>query len=244
MQIEFERRLMLMDPSLRDVNKLTSNTIFSFLNEAIDKFYKTRYSGINGKGEGFEQSQKRIDDLRSLVKTVIYTDEKSDTIGTIQNNGNIYSITLPSDYTLLLGDTAGILPNDDNNNICWEKDSKGKYVIKYNDTIEVQVETLDKQLNNSLSEHHLKYCNAKPLRHVQNNEVKLFTDGKYKISEYKLTYLSKPLFLDSKHVSDDEYESLPNHTHIEIVKMAIQIYLTTVSMQNNSDYSSEINKME
>ena len=55
-QIEFERRLQLMDPELVRTNKLNSDTIFSFINEAIDKFYKTRYSGINSKAESFEQS--------------------------------------------------------------------------------------------------------------------------------------------------------------------------------------------
>lgn len=45
-----------MDPELSSTKKLNSDTIFSFINEAIDKFYKTRYSGINSKGEGFEQS--------------------------------------------------------------------------------------------------------------------------------------------------------------------------------------------
>jgi hypothetical protein len=38
-----------------------------WLNKAIKKFVKTRYSGINIKGESFEQTQKRIDDLRTLV---------------------------------------------------------------------------------------------------------------------------------------------------------------------------------
>lgn len=54
LQINFERRLQLMDPELVNNNKLNSDTIFAFLNEAIDKFYKTRYSGINAKSEGFE----------------------------------------------------------------------------------------------------------------------------------------------------------------------------------------------
>ena len=46
-QIEFERRLQLMDPNLVIKDKLSSDTIISFINEAIDKFYKTRYSGIS-----------------------------------------------------------------------------------------------------------------------------------------------------------------------------------------------------
>ena len=39
-----------------------------WLNQAIRRFVKTRYSGLNVKREGFEQSQKRIDDLRTLVR--------------------------------------------------------------------------------------------------------------------------------------------------------------------------------
>ena len=99
-----------MDPELVTTYKLNSDTIFSFINEAIDKFYKTRYSGINSKSEGFEQSQKRIDDLRSLVKTEKYT-------STITNTDNRYEIELPSDYVMLLGDTAGIQPLDDYNDL-------------------------------------------------------------------------------------------------------------------------------
>ena len=237
MQITFERKVVLMDSSLRDAAKLTSDTIFVFLNEAIDKFYKTRYSGTNIKGEGFEQSQKRIDDLRFLIKTIKYTTD-------IKNNGNIYSVTLPQDYAIMLGDTVGIGPSNDQTAHCWKTNSNGEYVIKYNDTIEVTVETLDKQLNNSLSEHNLKYCNAKPLKHIKGNEINLYTDGKYKVIEYHLTYLSKPILLDPKHISDTPYTGLPEHTHTEIVNIAVQLYLSTRPMQNYSVYSTEVNQME
>jgi len=42
--------------------------IDDWLNNAIRKFVKTRYSGVNVKREAFEQSQKRTDDLRTLVR--------------------------------------------------------------------------------------------------------------------------------------------------------------------------------
>ena len=71
MQIEVERRLQLISPTLAIDNKLPSDTILSFINEAVDKFWKTRYSGINFKQRGFEQDQKRTDDLRTLVTTLI-----------------------------------------------------------------------------------------------------------------------------------------------------------------------------
>lgn len=226
-----------MDPELVTTNKLNSDTIFSFINEAIDKFYKTRYSGINSKSEGFEQSQKRIDDLRSLVKTKKYTD-------TITNTDNQYEVELPNDYVMLLGDTAGIQPIDDYNDPCWGYSEDGDYIIKRNDTIEATIETIDRQLGNSLSEHRLKYCTARPLRLIQGNKIYLYTDGKYKVSEYTITYLSKPVLLDSKNITNTEYTSLPEHTHMEIVKMAVQLYLATKPMEHYSAYSAEVNYME
>lgn len=236
-QIEFERRLQLMDPNLVIKEKLTSDTIISFINEAIDKFYKTRYSGINFKAQGFEQTQKRIDDLRTLIKNKKYTE------GSInKSDRNSYSVELPEDYVLLLGDTAGIQPS--NLNECWETNERGEYIIKYTDTLESTIETLDRQLSNSLSEHKLKYCQARPLKLIQDNNVILYTDGNYKISEYQITYLAKPSEINSSNITNLEYTDLPEHTHMEIVKMAIQIYLATKPMQHYNAYSNEIASME
>lgn len=236
-QIEFERRLQLMDPNLVIKEKLTSDTIISFINEAIDKFYKTRYSGINFKAQGFEQTQKRIDDLRTLIKNKKYTE------GSInKSDRNSYSVELPEDYVLLLGDTAGIQPS--NLNECWETNERGEYIIKYTNTLESTIETLDRQLGNSLSEHKLKYCQARPLKLIQDNNVILYTDGNYKISEYQITYLAKPSKIDSSNITNLEYTDLPEHTHMEIVKMAIQIYLATKPMQHYNAYSNEIASME
>lgn len=236
-QIEFERRLQLIDPNLVIKEKLTSDTIISFINEAIDKFYKTRYSGINFKAQGFEQTQKRIDDLRTLIKNKKYTE------GSInKSDRNSYSVELPEDYVLLLGDTAGIQPS--NLNECWETNERGEYIIKYTDTLESTIETLDRQLGNSLSEHKLKYCQARPLKLIQDNNVILYTDGNYKISEYQITYLAKPSKINSSNVTNTEYTDLPEHTHMEIVKMAIQIYLATKPMQHYNAYSNEIASME
>lgn len=235
-QIEFERRLQLMNPNLVIKDKLSSDTIFTFINEAIDKFWKTRYSGINFKAQGFEQSQKRIDDLRTLVKKHTFTSDS------ITKHDNVFTVELPQDYTILLGDTAGIQPNDIND--CWEVDSNGEYKIKYTDTLEATVENIDRQLGNSLSEHKLKYCSARPLRLIQDNNILLYTDGNYKVSEYTVTYLSKPTKLNSSNINNMEYPDLPEHTHIEIVKLAIQLYLATKPMQHYNAYSNEIASME
>lgn len=105
-----------------EINKLDDNltkptTLISeyFLNTALDKFWKTRYSENNFKRESFEQTQKRIDDLRTLVTQYLYTDE------VVKVSNELYTVQLPGDYLILLGDTAGIAPADGMTLPCWEK---------------------------------------------------------------------------------------------------------------------------
>ena len=91
-QIVVERRLQLVNPNLVIKDKLSSDTIISFINEAIDKFYKTRYSGINFKAQGFEQTEKRIDDLRTLIRKRNYSNTQIS-----KGTKNTYSVELPDD---------------------------------------------------------------------------------------------------------------------------------------------------
>ena len=237
LQIEVERRLQLINPELSLAGKLPSDTIISFINEAIDKFWKTRYSGLNYKQRGFEQDQKRTDDLRTLVTKHTYKDTDI-----TKKNQVEYTVTLPDDYVILLGDTAGISPADGVINNCWEKDALGNYKIKYSDTIEGTIETVDRIKENSLSEYRLKYTKAKPIRLIQDNTITLYTDGNYKVAEYTIEYLKKPSKVDLKTNPTDEYTDLPSHTHMEVVKLAVQLILAT--LPNYNVYSNEVNSME
>lgn len=237
LQIEVERRLQLINPELSLAGKLPSDTIISFINEAIDKFWKTRYSGLNYKQRGFEQDQKRTDDLRTLVTKHTYKDTDITKV-----NQEKYTVTLPDDYVILLGDTAGISPADGVINNCWEKDALGNYKIKYSDTIEGTIETVDRIKENSLSEYRLKYTKAKPIRLIQDNTITLYTDGNYKVAEYTIEYLKKPSKVDLKTNPTDEYTDLPSHAHMEVVKLAVQLILAT--LPNYNVYSNEVNSME
>lgn len=237
LQIEVERRLQLINPELSLAGKLPSDTIISFINEAIDKFWKTRYSGLNFKQRGFEQDQKRTDDLRTLVTKHTYKD-----IDISKVNQEEYTVTLPDDYVILLGDTAGIAPADGITNDCWEKDSEGNYKVKYSDTIEGTIETVDRIKENSLSEYHLKYTKAKPIKLMQDNTITLYTDGQYKVAEYTIEYLKRPSKVTLVDTPTDEYTDLPAHTHMEIVKIAVQLILGT--LPNYNVYSNEVNTME
>lgn len=234
-QVAFERELNVFYNAL---DKPTSDTTFYWLNQAVLKFVKTRYSGTNAKQTAFEQDQKRIDDLRTLVQLI--TSEAIET----KVMPNEYLIPLAKDHLFHLGTKAGILPkNDMTGNKCWNRDENGNYVIRYTDPIEVTVDTLDRHLENSLSEHHLHYCAAKPLQLTRGSRLMLYTDDNYKISKCHVTYLRTPkaITLDKPF---ENYTELPEHTHQEIVKLAVQMYLESKTDQRYTSYSNEVNTME
>ena len=215
-------------------NKPKSMDTEWWLNRGLEKFWKTRYSGINYKSTGFEQDQKRIDDLRTLVTTKELVIERG--------SDSLYKVELPIDYVILLGDTAGIAPVESNS--CWKYDEMGEYAVKYNDTIESSIETLDRQLSNSLSEHNLKYCSARPLRLIQGKNILLYTDGQYQVKEYKIVYLRRPNKIDIHSNPFGEYTDMPEHTHYEIVKIAAQMYIENQSNQRVNTHNVELQEME
>ena len=75
--------------------------IDDWVNSGIRKFTETRYSGVNPKREAFEQTQKRIDDLRTLVAEETLTCST----GTVKPNSYIADLTsLDFTYWLALGE--------------------------------------------------------------------------------------------------------------------------------------------
>ena len=235
LQEAFEREL---NTFYDGINKPKSSDTEWWLNRGVEKFYKTRYSGINFKLKGFEQDQKRIDDLRTLITMTTYTD----TIEKVSNTE--FKCQLPDDYVLLLGDTAYIAPSDGVINNCWEKDEEQNYIPHFSDTLEVTIDTIDREKQNSLSEYRLKYCQARPLKLIQNNYVLLYTDGKYKVVDYSMIYLRKPSYIDIHTKPFDEYTDMPEHTHMEIVKLAAQMYLENQLEQRYTSHSNEVKEME
>lgn len=236
LQEAFEIELNQLDSNL---TKPTSNITEYWLNAGLDKFWKTRYSGMNTKGEAFEQTQKRIDDLRTLVAEQIIEDLEITTV-----TPKMYTVTLPNDYVILLGDTAAIAPVDGLELPCWEKDDKGQYVPTYSDTIEGTIDTIDRIKSNSLSEYHLRYSKARPIRLIVNDLIKLYTDGKYKVGKYFLTYLRKPNKIDIHTEPFGEYIDMPEHTLPEIIKLAAAMYLENQTDPRYQSYTNEVSTME
>lgn len=219
MQVAFEIETSQIDSTLKPI----SSDIFYWLNQATNKFVKTRYSGVNFKRESFEQSQKRIDDLRTLIKEVAINTTQGGT------KPNAWIATIPTDYMFTVGEEVQI------------QFTKGINIITSRQAVlEINSDRYTEELKNVFSEYHLHDNWANPMRLYSNTYVELISDGTYSIPIYYLRYISKPTAISLPSVNSN----LPEHTHTEIVKIAVSMYLENKKEPRYQSYNNEINTME
>ncbi len=203
-----------------------------WLNEAIRKFVKTRYSGFNIKRESFEETQKRTDDLRTLI-----TSDALDLIADVTDYPNAYKIdtgggkTWPTDYWFTISEEVTGTIATVSTRMGVTQCSHDEYRQKIDDPF---------------SEHVLHYNNAKPLRFFDVDSVKLITDGNYTLETFHLTYLTQPTEVDSTVTpsSNNVNCNLPTHTHDEVAKMAADMMLENIEQPRYQTHMNEVNTME
>jgi len=101
--MHYEVKLKLNKIDSSDYENLTVPEIDWYLNEAQDIFIKQRYGISNNKRQGFETTQKRIDDLRKLVvkgNIIPFTTSSVDL--------NSYEACLPENYMFHIRSRANI----------------------------------------------------------------------------------------------------------------------------------------
>lgn len=223
-------KLELDKTSSLELPAFESEEIDYWLNEAIRKFIENRYSGVNPKGESFEGTQKRIDDLRSIVAV----DDITPATNT-QYDANGYQADLPADYLRALAHQV---------TIAWPPT-----VQTYTDTFPVEQipqDALYKALHDPFSPHVFTYDHGEPLLFYKENtgadgDIIMVTDGNYDITNLKLNYLRQPATVDLVGVTNCD---LPEHTHAEIVKMAANMMLENIENPRYQTHSREVATME
>lgn len=212
-QINMERQLDSIIPSYDKTIKYPSDTLFHYLNKAKDEYTKQLF-------RIFQANQELSDNIRTLVKTQTYN------AGNFRVSGKKWETDYPDDYVFALGENVYISIKDNKCN---------NLIVHESDVLEATIENISSQLNNSLSDHRLRYNQARPLRLYQDNTIILYTDGKYGINSYELTYLRKAKDLGKFEDLTKEYTDLPQNTHQEIVDLAVQMLINYVSGANSKE---------
>lgn len=218
----FETEIGLIDDPI--AKPLTDDSLF-WLNQAVSKFVRLRFNGDFVHKQGFEQTEKRRNDLIRLFKS-----EKYDVtnIFDIEQHKSYdeYSFEYPVDFLFVLNENVVISDLDGDHKIdtCVFECTRDSFMYR---------------VNNSLTDFHYNHHRARPIRIRKANGCSLLTDKQYKIQQYTLDYLRTPIeiTLENPH---SEYQDFDDVTMKEIIKMAAQMYLENTKNERYKTISEEV----
>lgn len=223
----FEREINKIDDTL---NKPATDDSLYWLNQAVQKFCKTRFDGNTPRHTSYEQTEKRTKDLINLLSTKNIEVSKP----VILDSYTRYNVKYPDDLDLMF------VLNEDVD-IC---DLNNEH--KMNTSVfECTADSFMYRINNSLTDFHYRHHKARPLRVKTDDGCDLLTDGKYKIINYRLGYLRNPKEINLENPKD-EYSDFPDLIMPEIIKTAAQMYIESqIPMQQRyQTISNEVNTQE
>lgn len=199
---------------------LNSDDIQYWLNKGQLDLVKKKYNGITQDRRGFEQSQKRIDDLRVLLKRdeeleTKYDDKVSGTEGFYVDRADF-----PNDYMFLIAHKSVVryrFPNitfstlgdkrvtsDSSSTIVFNRFSQSDDIYKL----------LDDPFNTTKI--------GSPIAVVNDNSIQVFTDDKFIVDKVIIDYLKIPRRMNIRDNVDSE---LPEHLHEDIIQRAVDLFL-------------------
>ena len=205
-----------------------------WLDQAADRFVKQRYTGNNYQRKAFEQNQKRVDDLRTTVRTEV--------IAAVANTvyRNAESIPLPNIYRYLLKVEVEVRYNDCNG---VEVDEwKTPKQIEHDDIYAIQ----DDPFNKPTIEN--------PKFIVEEGNLVTFA-GDGEVINARVTYIKLFNKLQSGLVNADgsvdvyilpatNYSELAVDVHEEVVDIAVKMILENIESQRYQTNSVETTQTE
>ena len=238
MQVEFERRIQLMNPNFELTEKLTSDTIFSFLNAYCERYVRNNYLQEDMVQDGTRQQKKNADALKGLITRqtlVIATKDSNNTDKTSDR------AILPTNYFLYIRSNSLISKNY---KLDTEILSEADYVVTPNKTIrEDDVEKIISTYYNKtiLRNPYIVLNNGNESDVDRELYINIIHDEYTIIKKLDLVYYRKPKRFDVIGVDSltvfDECE-LPENVHMEIVEGAVEMFITEAKYRLNMNQNN------
>lgn len=233
MQVEFERRITLMNPDFELKEKLTSDTIFSFLNAYTERYVRINYLQEDQVLDGTRAQKKNADALKGLIVRGLYEVDAKDSKNTDKVSDRV---KLPEDYFLYIRSNSMISKNY---KIETEITNENEYVITPNKTIrEDDVEKIiSTYYNKAIMLNPYVVLNAGNNADTKKNiYINIIHDEYTIIKKLDLVYYRKPKKFDVIGVDGVNVLNkceLPDNVHMEIVEGAVEMFITEARYRLN-----------
>jgi hypothetical protein len=208
-----------------------------WLDEGADRFLKQRYERNNIKRKGFEETQKRTDDLRASVRTEVISAVAS----VVYPPGLAFEVPLPivgtDRYRYLLKVQAEVQSDDceDVSGLEWTT----PYQVQQDDVHSLFGDPFNKPIPSS------------PLYTIEGNNIVFFTDEEFTIVRARISFirlfdkLQPGLPTSGTYASGTtEYTELSEDTHEEIVDISVKMALENIESQRYQTNMNEITGQE
>lgn len=191
-----------------------------FLTEAMHRLIKTRYSRNNVHGKGFEESQKRTEDLKALVETRYCAILTNTAYAGVDNVFKADLTTMYSDLDMTVASEFDYMFY-----------VKSKAEVSYNACVEfrnvkvVQQDDLHAIENDPFN----KPSVNKPVLFFENDSIFIWAAENSVISKFMLTFIRRPLDINSGTYNGLAQPcELSEHMHKEVVQTAVEIALENI----------------
>lgn len=197
-----------------------------FLNEAQDRFVKQRYGKNNLYKAGFEEIQKRTEDLKSLV----VTNNVNTTAVTYEDNTVRVDIdTLPAGQEYMFYLRCRALLTKDN---CDDK-LVGVKLVQQDD------------LNRVLADPFNRPRYGWPVAYFEDRDIFVLSDGTFTIPSVRLTYLKRPAQMNLGTYGQPLVQcELSEYVHKEIVQLAADIILENIESNRIQTIKQQLASIE
>lgn len=222
-----------MNPDFELKEKLTSDTIFSFLNAYTERYVRINYLQEDQVLDGTRAQKKNADALKGLIVRGLYEVSTKDANNTDKVSDRV---KLPEDYFLYIRSNSMISKNY---KIETEITEENEYAITPNKTIrEDDVEKIiSTYYNKAIMLNPYVVLNAGNNADTQKNiYINIIHDEYTVIKKLDLVYYRKPKKFDVIGVDGVNVLNkceLPDNVHMEIVEGAVEMFITEARYRLN-----------